>query len=66
MLPHKDQNLHDFWCGKQGITSKITQDLGLPKSFKIARLIAIFEKIMECLTNEIEFDPAMVENCGGN
>ena len=66
MSPPRDQNLYDYWCGKDGIASKIRNDLGLPKNFKTSRFIVIFEKIMECLTNEVEFDPDMVKNGGGH
>ena len=66
MSPPEELNLYDYWSGKGGVASKIQKDLGLSTNFKRSRLIRIFEKIMDCVTSEIEFKPEMVENRGGN
>ncbi len=66
MYPKDGMDLYQHWSGKDGIALKIKKDMNLPKSYRTSQLIPCFEKIMECLLNEVEFDPSMVENRRGH
>lgn len=67
MYPDDDnKDLYTYWLEKGGIAEKIWNDLGLAKTVRKQRFISCFEKVTECIRNEDDFHPSMVENRGGN
>ena len=64
-LDSEDGDYMKHWSGRGGIATCIRKDLGLDKNSGY-KLIPIFEKIMECIRLEVDFNPSMCEKRGGN
>ena len=63
--PPDDGNFMKLWAGRNGLATKIRQDIGLPSNSGF-KMIPIFEQILECHRTETNFDPKMVDKRGGN
>ena len=59
-----DGNYLDFWKGKGGVIAKIRKDLGMNVNSGF-KFLPLFERILECIRTENDFDPSSVEKRGG-
>ena len=59
-----DGDFYEYWSGRNGLATKIRQDVGIKPNSGI-KLIPIFEHILELFRTEHDFNPKHLETRGG-